>query len=102
MKQARANPIQMSLERASSVGLVDQITTHLEQLIAQGVLRSGEQLPSVRQFGVDQGLAPQRWWKPTRGSLRGDWSPPAVVPVFLLRINRPKPSRYPSLVRQNR
>lgn len=56
MKQARANPIQMSLERASSVGLVDQITTHLEQLIAQGVLRSGEQLPSVRQFGVDQGV----------------------------------------------
>ncbi|MEB0001186.1 GntR family transcriptional regulator, partial [Cryobacterium sp. RTS3] len=56
MKQARAKSIQLSLDRASPIGLVDQIATNLAQLIAQGMLRSGEQLPSVRQFGIDQGI----------------------------------------------
>ncbi|MGS0741142.1 aminotransferase-like domain-containing protein [Glaciimonas sp. GG7] len=56
MKQARPKSIQLALDRASPTGLVDQIATALTQLIAQGTLRSGERLSSVRQFGIDQGV----------------------------------------------
>ena len=56
MKQARAKPIQLTLDRLSPNGLVDQISAGLAQLISQGMLRSGERLPSVRQFGIDQGV----------------------------------------------
>ncbi|KAF3998578.1 aminotransferase-like domain-containing protein [Glaciimonas immobilis] len=56
MKRAQAKPILLSLERASATGLVEQIVAGLAHLIAQGTLRSGEQLPSVRRFGTDQGV----------------------------------------------
>lgn len=48
-KVARA-ALQLSLQRNTSVRLVEQVVSALAQRIASGSLRSGERLPSVRQF----------------------------------------------------
>ncbi|PRC93713.1 PLP-dependent aminotransferase family protein [Solimicrobium silvestre] len=44
----------LMLNRASPVRLVEQVVLAMTQLIEQGRLRSGERLPSVRQFAVEQ------------------------------------------------
>lgn len=58
MAQARAarEALQLNLQRNSVVRLVEQVVNALAQLIASGVLRSGERLPSVRQFAQLHGI----------------------------------------------
>ena len=58
MTQARAvrEALQLDLQRNSAVRLVEQVVNALAQLIASGVLRSGERLPSVRQFAQSHGI----------------------------------------------
>ena len=44
------------IERKIGVSIYDQIRNQVRELIASGVLREGEQLPSLRQFAEDQGV----------------------------------------------
>jgi DNA-binding transcriptional MocR family regulator len=43
-------PLQLDLQRKTAARLVEQVTDGLAGLIESGELRSGERLPSVRQF----------------------------------------------------
>jgi len=47
---ATAPAVQLNLQRHGAVRLVEQVVSGLAQLIEGGALRSGERLPSVRQF----------------------------------------------------
>lgn len=44
------------IERKCGVFIYDQICNQIRELIASGVLKEGEQLPSLRQFAEDQGV----------------------------------------------
>ena len=50
MAKVRQDTVLLTLERNAAVRLVEQVVGGLAQLIEQGSLRSGERLPSVRQF----------------------------------------------------
>jgi len=53
---AKAPALQLNLQRNGAVRLVEQVVSALAQLIEGGGLRSGERLPSVRQFAETHGI----------------------------------------------
>lgn len=56
MAKVTQDTIQLVLARNSTARLVEQVAAGLAALIEQGDLRSGEKLPSVRQFGESHGV----------------------------------------------
>ena len=56
MKRPPSAPIHITLDRASTIALVDQVVSRLAHLIELGQLRSGDRMPSVRQFGLTIGI----------------------------------------------
>jgi DNA-binding transcriptional MocR family regulator len=56
MAQVQREEIVLHLERNGGVRLVEQVVNGLAQLIDRGMLRSGERLPSVRQFSASHGI----------------------------------------------
>src|SRR5450830_1164169 len=56
MAKAAREELLLPLARNGPVRLVEQVVNGLAQLIERGVLRSGERLPSVRQFAESHGI----------------------------------------------
>jgi DNA-binding transcriptional MocR family regulator len=52
MARIQQDAVHLTLQRNGAVRLVEQVAGGLAQLIEQGGLRSGERLPSVRQFAA--------------------------------------------------
>lgn len=56
MVKAQRETIYLHLKRSTTLRLVEQVASGLAQLIERGDLRSGERLPSVRQFAESHGI----------------------------------------------
>ncbi len=57
MARQRPENFNLALDADSELGLVDQVSAALARMIESGQLRTGERLPSVRQFASAQGIS---------------------------------------------
>lgn len=57
MARQRSDTITLPLDADSELGLVDQVAGSLAGMIDSGALRTGERLPSVRQFAAAHGIS---------------------------------------------
>jgi DNA-binding transcriptional MocR family regulator len=57
MARQRSETLNLSLDENSELGLVDQVSAKLAQMIETGALRAAERLPSVRQFAAAHGVS---------------------------------------------
>ncbi len=57
MTESQVSRFPLLLQPQSALGLVEQIVAGLSRMIENGKLRPGERLPSIRQFGLEQGVS---------------------------------------------
>ena len=60
MRHARDTDLPLTVDRTASTGLGEQLVRQIRELVARGVLRPGDPLPSSRAPGRTSGLEEHR------------------------------------------
>lgn len=65
MRHARDTDLPLTVDRTASTGLGEQLVRQIRELVARGVLRPGDPLPSSRalaaRLGISRGTVTSAW-----------------------------------------